>query len=247
MNSGKAISEITAVSVKQAVESPTPTVGAISLVSQEAALKIVVLMLAEVNEFFNVGKPMGDAQAVATARLILTNQMMKNMKPEDFKVCFDRAKAGVYGKVYDRIDGNMVFEWLNAYLSERMEFVENESIINHSRNKTAGHALPEGLAEMYREMVKMRPGASDEARLASLLEGDKPNDEDMKKAKRKPIVKTPRDQKIQELFREFFDLWVKQGEPSDGAVKYIRFEDRKMDEIEYVTMKIKQYDYNQIA
>jgi len=44
------------------------------------------------------------------------------LKPEDFKLCFNNAKTGKYGQLYNRLDGSVIFEWLNNYQNERAEF-----------------------------------------------------------------------------------------------------------------------------
>lgn len=60
---------------------------------------------------------MGQDQLVQTIRLIVEDFYYFNI--EDFKLCFNNAKRGRYGKVYDRIDGNIIYEWLQKYSEER--------------------------------------------------------------------------------------------------------------------------------
>ena len=43
------------------------------------------------------------------------------LKPDELEYCFRQAKRGVYGKVFDRIDGMVILEWLEKYNTERME------------------------------------------------------------------------------------------------------------------------------
>lgn len=45
---------------------------------------------------------------------------------DDFKLCFNNAKRGKYGRVYDRIDGNIIYEWLQKYSEERVQTVYPE-------------------------------------------------------------------------------------------------------------------------
>lgn len=72
--------------------------------------------------FFNVGKSMDADQVKQTVQLILEEYYY--FKPEDFKLCFKKAMKGHYGKVYDRIDGPVIFEWLNQHDFERTQIVE---------------------------------------------------------------------------------------------------------------------------
>ena len=83
--------------------------------------------------FFNVGKIMNDNQAAQTADLIIEEYYF--LKPDDFKLCFTRAKKGYYGKVFDRIDGQVIFEWLNQYTNDRMTTASDTSIQEAERFK----------------------------------------------------------------------------------------------------------------
>lgn len=80
-----------------------------------AFLSIAII---DVIEFFNVGKTMGQNQLVQTILLIVEDFYYFNV--EDFKLCFSNAKRGKYGKIYDRIDGNVIYEWLTNYSNERI-------------------------------------------------------------------------------------------------------------------------------
>lgn len=63
----------------------------------------MVKVLNDLIDFFNVGKSIGAVQVAQTVDLIIDEYYF--FKPDDFKLCFNRAKKGLYGKVYDRIDG----------------------------------------------------------------------------------------------------------------------------------------------
>lgn len=68
---------------------------------------------------------MGQEQLVQTIQLIIEDFYYFNI--EDFKLCFNNAKRGKYGKVYDRIDGNIIYEWLQKYSEERVQMAYPES------------------------------------------------------------------------------------------------------------------------
>lgn len=67
---------------------------------------------------------MGQEQIVQTIRLITEDFYYFNI--EDFKLCFNNAKRGLYGKIYDRIDGNIIYEWLQKYSEERVKTAYQE-------------------------------------------------------------------------------------------------------------------------
>lgn len=173
--------------------------------------------------FFNIGKNMNPTQVGQTVELILSDPIAKNLKPEDFKVMFDNGKKGVYGKAYDRLDGQVIFEWINAYASERMALCEQLNINEHGKKKKADNLIHPEVVEMYKKM------------LPEIKEIEK-----TKPAERPKPLKSERDLKIQELFMEFTKM---NGEEVKGK-KYVRVEgvDRPLDEVEYVELKIKTWD-----
>lgn len=83
--------------------------------------------------FFNVGKMMNDVQVALTVDLIIDE--FGYFKPDDFKLCFTNAMKGNYGKLYDRIDGNIIFGWLRTYENDRFDTAENISIQESQKYK----------------------------------------------------------------------------------------------------------------
>ena len=88
----------------------------------------MVKVLNDLVDFFNVGKSIGAVQVAQTVDLIIDEYYF--FKPDDFKLCFNRAKKGLYGKVYDRIDGAVILEWLGRYEKERGSIAMDDSINN---------------------------------------------------------------------------------------------------------------------
>lgn len=86
-------------------------------------LAILTILFNDVIDFFSVGKSMGQSQLVSTIQLVVEDFYYLNI--EDFKLCFNNAKRGVYGKIYDRIDGNVIYGWITQYAQERAFFCES--------------------------------------------------------------------------------------------------------------------------
>lgn len=106
--------------VDDALKSLTPPLAVVRKEYGEQSLQaILVIILNDVIKFFNVGKTVGQEQLVQTIRLIIEDFYYFNI--EDFKLCFNNAKRGFYGKVYDRIDGNIIYEWLQKYSESRVK------------------------------------------------------------------------------------------------------------------------------
>lgn len=100
---------------------------------EQKMLAILVLFITDAIEFFNIGKGMNGEQVVQTAKLIAKDYYF--LKPEDFKLCFENAKRGRYGKLFDRMDGAIIMEWLDNYVNGRMNHAEQRSEEKHNEGK----------------------------------------------------------------------------------------------------------------
>lgn len=106
---------------------------------------------------------MNDQQIKQTSQLIISEYWF--LKPEDFKLCFNQAKKGHYGKVFDRIDGMVIMEWLNQYCQQRTEVADDinfqkhdqikyqTEIENRDRESAAAEKISNYAEEMRKHMV----------------------------------------------------------------------------------------------
>ena len=78
----------------------------------------MTLLVNDLINFFAVSKTIGDTQLADTVKMLVEDFYYLNI--EDFKLCFSNAKKGRYGKVYDRVDGSMIYEWVDTYARGRM-------------------------------------------------------------------------------------------------------------------------------
>ena len=115
--------------------SPACTLGAFKREFGEArANAVMVIILNDLIDFFNVGNTMNAPQVVATAEMILDNYGY--LKIDDFKLCFNNAKRGYYNDKVYRIDGNVILTWIERYVNERMNTAEEISYSNHASIKS---------------------------------------------------------------------------------------------------------------
>jgi hypothetical protein len=87
--------------------------------SEAKARALMVLMLTDVINFFNTGQSMSAIQVAQTADLILNDDDFVTLKIDDYKLCFNLVKKGKIGGQIYRIDGLVVMNWLNEYVSIR--------------------------------------------------------------------------------------------------------------------------------
>lgn len=100
------------------VAAQTPTIAKIKNEVSEGDIRaLLTIAVAEVCNFFNVGKNMNDAQIALTVDLII--ERFWYFKLEEIKYCFRRAM--MHEKLFDRLDGNIILGWLQAYDAERTE------------------------------------------------------------------------------------------------------------------------------
>lgn len=220
--------------------------GFLIQLSETKAKAILTLLISDLVDFFNVGKTMNDYQVAQTINMIFEDTRLRNLKPDDFKLCFKRLKSGHYGKSYDRIDGQIIFDALNQYTDERMNECENLSIKQHKehlddRSVPADTEGQKKVIEILKESLKDSP-------VANFIK-----EENVKKQ----IVKSARDRFIQSCFTEFYKLWQanpykppkKQPAKSPGLIdndetggRYIEFNGKIVDEVEYAKIKVTEYD-----
>lgn len=118
-------------------------------------VNILVDLINEFLDFFNVGKNMTASQVAQTVRIILQDYAV--LKPDDFVLFFDRAKKGWYGKAYDRMDGAVILEWLELYMQQRNEEIE-QIRVNEAKKLSRqipdeiGVPMPDYLKE-YRDKI----------------------------------------------------------------------------------------------
>lgn len=84
---------------------------------EQAALSVLIALMDECQQYFNLQQPMSPQQLMLTAELIIEEYYY--LRVEEFKMCFRMAMKGEYGPVYNRIDGQVFFEWIRKFFSKR--------------------------------------------------------------------------------------------------------------------------------
>ena len=109
---------------------------------------------------------MNDVQIATTCDLII--ETYPYYKLEDFKLCFKnsmRHKNG-YDKLYDRLDGAIIMDWLKVYDNERTEAGMNMSDNEIKQIECSNTAT----YEEYLEYLKNKADSGDEKAMQSLID-----------------------------------------------------------------------------
>jgi hypothetical protein len=84
---------------------------------EQAALSVLITLMDECQQYFNLQQPMTPQQLMLTAELVMEEYYY--LRIDEFKVCFRMAMKGEFGPVYNRIDGQIFFEWIRKFFSKR--------------------------------------------------------------------------------------------------------------------------------
>lgn len=125
---------------------------------------LLTIAVVDLVKFFNVGKSMGAEQVAQTVQFIISDYWM--LKIDDVKLCFDNAKRGKYGKVYDRMDGAVILEWLQTHFEARTAHITTKNDTEHARHKSeALNGRYDRQAEIEQDARKLHEIAAEQYRI----------------------------------------------------------------------------------
>lgn len=104
-----------------------PTIGEIRRnMGEQSAADVIRLQLAWLNTQINATRPLTSVQIDIMAPFILQHMMEASISYNvaDIKIIFQRAAAGVYGKLYGGIGVQDVCQWLDAYEQEKIDAID---------------------------------------------------------------------------------------------------------------------------
>ncbi|MDP4201453.1 MAG: hypothetical protein Q8861_02060 [Bacteroidota bacterium] len=92
------------------------------------ARALLVIMITDLVNYFNVGQQMTALQVAETATQILEDEEYICLTIADFKLCFSLVKRGKLGDKIFRIDGRVIFDFINEYMALRSREAQRQSI-----------------------------------------------------------------------------------------------------------------------
>ena len=125
--------------VKFCLDSKPITLGRNAKENEEKTTDIIMLMLIKFQDFYNCKNKMNKEQLIETAQLILDT--FKHLNYYDIAMCFKIAKSNE--KIYDRIDGGMILEWLVRYDITRTGLIVTEREKERTRHNSEWSTLSE--------------------------------------------------------------------------------------------------------
>ena len=100
--------------------------------NQQATVNIMVAMMDTCQQYFNLQQPMNAQQLALTAELMLEDYYY--LRVDELQVCFRMAMKGEFGPVYNRIDGQVFFEWIRKFMGKRQAISERINLEKQSNN-----------------------------------------------------------------------------------------------------------------
>lgn len=158
----------------------TPTLNSISnTYSHEEAAAIAVMEVAGLVNFINVGKTMDRDQVVESSKFIVSEYGFLTIA--DFKLFFAKFKKGHYGKQYDRLDGQVIIQALDQYISDRSEVIGELTAKDYYRHEKEIRNNPskryEGLDEKFIAIVSS--AVKDMTKPKTIQPAPEPNKDDI--------------------------------------------------------------------
>lgn len=102
-------------------------------VKNSEVLTVLTGLILSTARYFNLGMNINQEQAFETASLLMEKYGYESM--QDFVLMFKHAKMGDFGKTFNRIDGQVIFEWMAQYLE--MKAAHRERL--HRKKKNSGN------------------------------------------------------------------------------------------------------------
>lgn len=165
-------------------------------------------------------------QITQTTELILED--FKHLKIEDFKLFFNKIKKGHYGKLFNRLDGQVILEQLHVYCHERSLEAEQINFRTHSEQKSGKINSNEINAEGQKKVI-------------SILSEAIKSSEVIKNGNQKHIrEKSEQEKLIQRFYHQFTKICLKRN--YDDCYRFIFMYGKVINANEYVEFKLKQME-----
>ncbi len=183
----------------------------------KAFLSVIV---GELIEAFNVGKTMDKMQLGFSVNGIESDYYF--LKIDELKYCFEQAKKGRYGTMYDRIDAAVIFGWLDKYLEERTEIAYLQNIEKNKLFKK--EEVAPGIVEILAKAAKKT--ISDPVNMDLVTP--------------QPRKLTEQEQTVQDIFKEFDELHRDKPYDSNERVRTIPYQNENITQDQFLFIRLEE-------
>ena len=150
------IKNLRAKSILAALQEQSPTLATVKKYHDEMTMRAsIIFLLYEVRDYFNVTNGLTDQQIELISELIFDD--FHYLKLSELRFVFRcKMKAGFKkpgDKLYNRLDGEIIFIWLNEYLEERMLLTQQVSQAYAKEEKDAEFVSTETIRQ-FRKVLE---------------------------------------------------------------------------------------------
>lgn len=121
-----------------------------SAMDRNACLKVIVLLIETTAIFYNVKGQINTAQLVMTAQAIVDRFGYDNI--EDVILALKNGRAGFYGPVYGKFDGETVIGWMQQFMETKAEALEKM----HHNNKHQDFDIAPEVVDIAKKFIESR-------------------------------------------------------------------------------------------
>jgi hypothetical protein len=110
------------VNIEKLLSEGTETAVWSARLGKGTVIKFLILLISDLRNAFNVSRPMNESQITELAEDFVNDLWF--VKFEEFPAFFEGIKKGTIGKVYERLDGPLIWEFWDIYAAKRAEVIE---------------------------------------------------------------------------------------------------------------------------
>ena len=111
-------------------------------------LKLIVGLINRQAEFYNVRKELTETQATMIAQTLIDEYGVENI--EDVVLMFKMARAGNFGTIYGKLDGETIMGWMALYLDRKYAEMEKQ----HQNNKHHHTEIAQPVLEVIKQNIE---------------------------------------------------------------------------------------------
>lgn len=184
---------------------------------EDQVIDMLIILITELDSFFNVQRSMNANQISQTADLIF--ECYPFYTPDDIVLCFKNIKRLKYGKIFEGLDGGKILSFISDYDSERDEEIIRIRIEESNKFKAS-----------------MKISTNDTG-MVKLLEMFKKKDEIMKE---KIAIEKTENEKFTDFFINEFDQIHKDKHSNQSGLRFITYKGKNIDIQEYCKLRFEE-------
>lgn len=219
-------------SVNDLMMAKTPSFALIRSLSEKKPIAELIIKLFFLDFMKFVGQETPEQMVDQIASMILKEYSF--YKPEHLRLCFDRIKAGKYGKSFGAINGMFIMDCLKQFDSEICEEIANKRQHESHNHKFATTSL----FDIVKPSENASPEIKEETKkfretLASIGRESTPENE---KDRRQIMNETE-----QQILRDFDELYKKGGLKEYEPIRAINYNGEPMDSTMYLKTRLQEF------